>query len=164
MDLIADILLGAGAFGAAIYCMVLSRRLQRLTRLESGMGGAIAVLSAQVDDLTRTLGRAESAAKSSSDRLEAQTRRAEAAVKRLEILLATLNDLPQAPAGPKPAPAPSAPEGHRDTALAADTVTVAAPVTPPAPPPEPAAVARPLAPRGRVVQRRRSRRELEDVA
>ena len=100
MELIADILLGAGAFGAAVYCMVLSRRLKRLTQLESGMGGAIAVLSAQVDDLTRTLGRAEEAARTQSATLEAQTRRAEEAVKRLELLMSSLHDLPD-PAAPR---------------------------------------------------------------
>ena len=100
MELIADILLGAGAFGAAVYCMVLSRRLKRLTQLESGMGGAIAVLSAQVDDLTRTLGRAEEAARGQSTALEAQTQRAEEAVKRLELLMSSLHDLPD-PAGPR---------------------------------------------------------------
>ncbi|HBT01357.1 MAG TPA: hypothetical protein DEB47_16175, partial [Citreicella sp.] len=55
MDLIADILLAAGALGAGFYCFVLSRRLTRFTDLEQGVGGAVAVLSAQVDDLTRTL-------------------------------------------------------------------------------------------------------------
>lgn len=94
MSIIADILLGAGALGAGIYCLVLSRRLQQLTRLESGMGGAIAVLSAQVDDMTRTLTEAQKAARSSAGSLEAQTERAESAVKRLEILLASLHDLP----------------------------------------------------------------------
>lgn len=106
MDVIADILLGAGAFGAAIYCMVLSRRLQRLTQLESGMGGAIALLSAQVDDLTRTLKRAEDSARQSSGELESQTQRAEEAVRRIELLLSTLHDIPGAgsepPAGPEP--------------------------------------------------------------
>ena len=42
MTLIADILLAAGAFGAAIYCYVLSGRLKKFTTLETGMGGAIA--------------------------------------------------------------------------------------------------------------------------
>lgn len=156
MELIADILLGAGAFGAAIYCMVLSRRLQRLTRLETGMGGAIAVLSAQVDDLTRTLGRAETAAKASSDRLEAQTRRAEEAVKRLEILLATLNDLPPAAAS-RPAPPAT---GSQE----AEAEAPAAPASAPVPAPPAAAVASGRAPRTRIVSRRRSRRELEEVA
>lgn len=94
MAIVADILLGAGAIGAAIYCMVLSRKLQRLTQLDSGMGGAIAVLSAQVDEMTRTLGKAQAAARDSAGALEAQTRRAEEAVARIELLLASLHDLP----------------------------------------------------------------------
>ena len=95
MTMIADIFLGAGALGAAVYCLVLSRRLRQLTQLDSGMGGAIAVLSAQVDDMTRTLGRAQDAARDSASSLDSQTRRAEAAVERIEILLATLHDLPE---------------------------------------------------------------------
>lgn len=94
MTMIADILLGAGALGAAAYCLVLSRRLRQFTQLDSGMGGAIAVLSAQVDDMTRTLGSAQGAARDSATALESQTRRAEEAVERIEILLAALHDLP----------------------------------------------------------------------
>ena len=51
MELIADILLAAGAIGAGVYCFVLARRLNRFNDLEKGVGGAVAVLSAQVDDL-----------------------------------------------------------------------------------------------------------------
>ena len=49
MDIIADILLAAGAVGAGIYCYVLGRRLNRFNDLENGVGGAVAVLSAQAD-------------------------------------------------------------------------------------------------------------------
>lgn len=104
MDIIADILLVAGAFGAAVYCMVLSRRLQKLTQLESGMGGAIALLSAQVDDLTRMLSRAEESARQSSADLEGQTQRAEDAVRRIELLLSTLHDLPDRDVEPRAEP------------------------------------------------------------
>ena len=38
MDILADIMLGIGAIGAAIYCMVLSRRLRRFNNLQNGMG------------------------------------------------------------------------------------------------------------------------------
>ena len=48
MQLIADILLGIAALGAALYCMVLARRMKRFNQLETGMGGAIAVLSARL--------------------------------------------------------------------------------------------------------------------
>ena len=67
MILIADILMAAGSFGAAIYCYVLSGRLKKFTTLETGMGGAIAVLSAQVDDMTRALEKARTAASGSAD-------------------------------------------------------------------------------------------------
>jgi hypothetical protein len=98
MNLIADFLLAAGAFATALYCMVLARRLKRFTTLETGMGGAIAVLSAQVDDMTKALERARATAHASADGLEDQVRRAESATARLELILASLHDLPDAPA------------------------------------------------------------------
>lgn len=94
MDVIADIVLAAGAFGAAFYCWILGRRLRAFSRLDSGMGGAIAVLSQQVDDMTRTLAQARDTAGASADRLEERVARAEAAARRLELLLASLHDLP----------------------------------------------------------------------
>jgi len=92
--MIADILLVAGAVGAGLYCMVLARRLRRFTDLEKGVGGAVAVLSAQVDDLTRTLARAQKSASDSVGSLTNVNERAELATKRLELLLASLHDLP----------------------------------------------------------------------
>ncbi len=94
MDLISDILLMAGSFGAAIYCLVLSNRLKRFTTLETGMGGAIAVLSAQVDEMTTALERARGAANGSAESLEALTARGEAVARKLELLVASLHDLP----------------------------------------------------------------------
>ena len=94
MELIAHNLLGAVAIASAVYCLVLSRRLKALNRLESGMGGAIAVLSAQVDDMTRALQAAQGAAGDSTRLLDETTGRAERAAARLELMLATLHDLP----------------------------------------------------------------------
>lgn len=94
MDLIADILMTSGAFGAAIYCYVLSARLKKFTALESGMGSAIAVLSVQVDDMTRALEGARGAAHAQAEGLARQTQRAEATVAQLERLMASLHDLP----------------------------------------------------------------------
>jgi hypothetical protein len=93
MNLIADILLAAGAFGAAIYCSILSARLKKFSALESGMGGAIAVLSGQVDDMTIALETARGAATGSATRLDSLTQRAEAAATKLELLVASLHDL-----------------------------------------------------------------------
>lgn len=95
MNFIADILMAAGSFGAAIYCYVLSGRLKRFTTLETGMGGAIAVLSAQVDDMTKALDRARGAANGSAGSLETMTARGEAVAARLELLVAALHDLPE---------------------------------------------------------------------
>ncbi|MEL7211300.1 MAG: hypothetical protein AAGK92_01485 [Pseudomonadota bacterium] len=105
MTLIADALLIAGALGATLYCLVLARKLNKFNDLEKGVGGAVAVMSAQVDDMTKTLSQAEATAQKSASDLEAATVRAEAAVTRLELLLASLHDLPEQPA---PAPAPVA--------------------------------------------------------
>jgi Domain of unknown function (DUF6468) len=97
MELVADVLMSAGAFGAAIYCYVLAGRLRKFSTLESGMGGAIAVLSAQVDDMTRALDKARGAASGSASSLEGLTARAESVAARLELLVAAMHDLPDPP-------------------------------------------------------------------
>lgn len=96
MDLIADILLAAGALGAGLYCFVLARRLARFTDLDSGMGGAVAVLSAQVEELQKTLNTAQNAAGDSAHSLTSVTERAEDAARKLELLVASMHDLPEA--------------------------------------------------------------------
>ncbi|PJI86109.1 hypothetical protein BC777_2467 [Yoonia maricola] len=95
MTMIADVLLAAGALGAALYCYVLSRRLRRFTDLEKGVGGAVAVLSVQVDELTDILTKAQSAAKESVTQLDAVSARAEVAHKKLELSIAAMHDVPQ---------------------------------------------------------------------
>ena len=109
MALIADILMAAGSFGAAIYCYVLSGSLKKFTALESGMGGAIAVLSVQVDDMTRALEKARLAATGSASTLEMQTARGEQIAARLELLVAAMHDLPD-PVAAGPAPVAEDPE------------------------------------------------------
>ena len=94
MEMIADILLIAGALGAGLYCVVLSRRLNRFTNLEKGVGGAIAVLSSQVDDMTKALEEARSATATSASSLKSMTGRAEGVAQRLELLVASMHDLP----------------------------------------------------------------------
>lgn len=103
MTFVADLLLVSGAFCAAAYCYLLSLRLKRFNALETGMGGAIAVLSAQVDDMTRALDAAKVSALGSANALEDQLARAETAAARLELLLASLHDLPTEPAPPSEA-------------------------------------------------------------
>lgn len=104
MDLVSDILLAVGALGAAVYCAVLARRLSRFTDLEKGMGGAIAVLSVQVDDMTKALGRAQVSASSSREDLGALVERAETASRHLEMMMASLHDLPVVQTDPRTQP------------------------------------------------------------
>ncbi|WP_439110720.1 hypothetical protein [Lentibacter sp.] len=100
MEFLADILLVGGALGAGVYCYVLARRLARFNDLENGVGGAVAVLSAQVDDLTKTLEAARATAASSTSSLDGLTDRAENVAQRLELLVASMHDLPgEAPKG-----------------------------------------------------------------
>lgn len=117
MELIADILLVAGALGAGFYCFVLARRLTRFNDLEKGVGGAVAVLSAQVDDLSKALGQAQSVSGESTEALADLTHRAEAVAQRLELMMASMHDLSDAPeAAPEPAAAPAAPQGAAEAA------------------------------------------------
>lgn len=115
MEIIADILLAAGAIGAGIYCFVLGKRLNRFNDLEKGVGGAVAVLSAQVDDLNKTLASAQVTAASSASTLTELTQRAEEISRRLELQMASLHDLPEPAAAadtvtaPPPAPEPKSP-------------------------------------------------------
>ena len=94
--ILSDILLILGAVSAGGFCLLLGIRLKRFSDLDRGVGGAIAVLSAQVDDLTRTLARAEDGAKNSADVLQDLTDRAEKTSRQLEYMLAATQDLPVA--------------------------------------------------------------------
>lgn len=98
MEMLADIALGTGSLCAAAYCYVLARRLKRFSTLETEMGGAIAVLSAQVDDMTRALKSAQAAARENADRLQTLTDRAEAVAARLTEAVPTPDAAPPAEA------------------------------------------------------------------
>lgn len=112
MELVADIFLVAGALGAGLYCFVLARRLNRFNDLEKGVGGAVAVLSAQVDDLSKTLASARAASDGSNAALDDLTGRAEAVAARLELMMASMHDLPDAPPPETPAKPESVETAH----------------------------------------------------
>ena len=84
LDFISDILLGFGALAAAFYCVVLARKLNRLSGLDQELGSAIAVLSKQVDEMTAVLHEAQVSADDASSRLGELTERAEDAAARLQ--------------------------------------------------------------------------------
>lgn len=103
MDILADIAIGTGALLAAAYCMLLSRRLRAFTRLDGDVGRAIALLSSQVDQLTKALAKAEASATGRERMLQEQITAAEQAARRLELLMAA--ERPNmAERGPDPAP------------------------------------------------------------
>lgn len=104
MEFIADVFLIAGALGAGFYCFVLSSRLRRFTDLEKGVGGAVAVLSAQVDDLKKSLDLAQQTADGSVGKLSDVSARAESAAKRLELLVSSIHDLPEQTRASEPDP------------------------------------------------------------
>ncbi|GIX15508.1 MAG: hypothetical protein KatS3mg118_3467 [Paracoccaceae bacterium] len=144
MALIADGLLIVAALTAAVYCMVLARRVQALTSLDRGLGAAIAQLSAQVDGMQEALAQAKRASGASLRDLKTLTARAEMAAGRLELLLAALheNGVERPVAGgerrrPRPAGAPQAPAGDGTSREAAPRDGAA-----PDAPPRPAAPAR----------------------
>ncbi len=93
MALIADALLISGAFAAAIYCWVLSRRLKGLENMDKGVGGAIASLNEQVGEMKIALRATQSVTGDSVSNLQTSTKKAEKVARRLEDYLSELDDL-----------------------------------------------------------------------
>ena len=97
MGLIADVLLIAGALGAAFYCMILARRIKSLSRLDKGLGGAISALSTQVEEMRLSVKAATQSSGASMKDLMDVTGRAEIAAGRLELLLSTVHERGKSP-------------------------------------------------------------------
>lgn len=89
-----DIILGISTAFAGTYCIIISKKLSRFKNLENGMGNAIAVFSAQVDDLKTTLERANFSAQNSTAVLQSLLDRAQISEKNLEMMMAALQDIP----------------------------------------------------------------------
>lgn len=95
MAAISDTLLATGAFCLTIYCLILSRRLNRFGNLEGEIGKVITGLSKQIDTLTLSIQTANETGKKSVKTLRDETQRAEAAARHLELLVASLHTLPK---------------------------------------------------------------------
>lgn len=67
--IVASVALGA-------FCIVLARRLRKLNDLESGLGGAIAVMAAEVDRLEKAIKSARDEASGASEALAAEVAKA----------------------------------------------------------------------------------------
>ncbi|MFN7002430.1 MAG: hypothetical protein ACK4NW_03235 [Roseinatronobacter sp.] len=94
MGLVLDFVIAFSALLAAAYCLLLSRRLRAFTRLDGDVGKAIAVLSQQVDALTRALHAAEQSNARADTALEQQIARADATARKLELLMAAQHRAP----------------------------------------------------------------------
>jgi hypothetical protein len=89
---LADSLMIAASAGAAIYCLILSRRLARLTSFDTGIGGAIAVLSVQVDEMKAALGEAKAGTDGAGRHLQDLVRQARDISGELELMIAACHD------------------------------------------------------------------------
>lgn len=82
MDHILQAMLLIACVGLAFFCTTLRRRLRKLNDLESGLGGAIAIMAAEVDRLERAIRSARDEATAASELLadEIATARRERAI------------------------------------------------------------------------------------
>ncbi|QBY02227.1 hypothetical protein E2K80_17000 [Rhodophyticola sp. CCM32] len=130
LTFLADLLMVAAALGAAAYCLILSRRLTRLSSIDKGLGGAIAVLSAQVDDMNASLEAAKSGSASAIARLEELTRQAREIAGDLEVMIAACHDVPTStpPVAAQPDLSPEPQETAGQTPVGEDGATPDIPV------------------------------------
>lgn len=87
MSLIADGLLILAGFAAAIYCLVLSRRIRRLTNAGEGIGAEIENLNRSVSEVQEATKRANRAAEEASKKLAEEVRNANTVTAKLERLV-----------------------------------------------------------------------------
>ena len=97
---VSDILMATAALAAAIYCMILARRITRLSRLDEGVGGAIASLSTQVDEMQALLNETRKSTEKSRADLAATTEQAQSIAHELELLIAACHDVETRPKSP----------------------------------------------------------------
>ncbi|MEJ6390141.1 DUF6468 domain-containing protein [Gymnodinialimonas ulvae] len=88
----ADILVILASLGAMGYCMVLSRRLNRLTSFDKGLGGAIAVMSSQVDEMKAALREAKAGSDGAGKQLHDLVHQARDISTELEMMIAACHD------------------------------------------------------------------------
>lgn len=89
---LADLLLMTGSLGAAAYCMVLSRRLTRLGSFDKGIGSAIAVLSAQVEEMKAALSEVKAGSDGAGQQLNDLVGQAREISAELEMMIAACHD------------------------------------------------------------------------
>lgn len=123
MDLLiahtADLILMAASLGAAVYCMILSRRLSRLGSFDKGIGGAIAVLSAQVEEMKTALHEAKTGSDGAERQLGDLVRQAREISAELEMMIAACHDVVEVADDPPADPVEARGGGDRASAAEA---------------------------------------------
>ena len=124
----ADFLVILASLGAMAYCMVLSRRLSRLTSFDKGLGGAIAVMSAQVDEMKAVLLEAKAGSDGAENQLNNLVHQARDISSELEMMIAACHDFAeeaisvQAPTGEAQVAPDLSPEKEDSVPTEADMV------------------------------------------
>lgn len=76
VEFIFQSVLVVASVGLSGFCLLLARRLRRLNDLETGLGGAIAVMAAEVDRLEKAIRAARAEATEASESLAGEITRA----------------------------------------------------------------------------------------
>lgn len=113
----ADILLMTASLGAAAYCMILSRRLTKLGSFDKGIGSAIAVMSAQVEEMKTALGEAKAGSDGAGTHLNDLVRQAREISAELEMMIAACHDFAETAIDVQSRPDADAPERAADRAM-----------------------------------------------
>lgn len=100
LELAIQVGLIVASVALGMFCMLLARRLRKLNDLESGLGGAIAVMAVEVDRLEKAIKAARDEASSASEALavEVASARKERAVWELRQKIAEAAPLNEKPA------------------------------------------------------------------
>lgn len=87
----------AGSVVLSVFCVVLARRLRRLNNLEEGLGGAIAVMAAEIDRLERSIRTARAEASSAGEALASQVQIAQSERARWDLHVRMRDAVPPEP-------------------------------------------------------------------
>lgn len=93
LGLLSDLLLLGATLGMAVYCRTLSKRLRAFNDIDHGIGGTVATMSLQVDELKRSIDAAHADADERAEQLRQKISQADDRIGRLEMLLAGLEDI-----------------------------------------------------------------------
>ena len=93
LGLFSDLLLLCATAGMAFWCRLLTRRLRAFNDVDNGVGGSIAALTFQVDDLKASIVSSTRIIGERATQLDAASARADDRIGRMEMLLGSLEAL-----------------------------------------------------------------------